>query len=96
MELKRPPRPREEPPGLDAFVGGVKTTPTIVHVVQQRTAETSTPKSAIKPMNIRFSPAAKAALEFLAQRDRRSQNQVLTLLVEPMLIAEAERLGWKP
>jgi hypothetical protein len=44
-------------------------------------------------MNVRFPPEVKAALERLALRDRRSQQQILELVAFPAILAAAAQLG---
>jgi hypothetical protein len=103
MEFQRPSRkPREEPAGLTEFAAGAAVT-RIPRVVPEAEAsapealsypkpEAQSPKPAASPFNVRLGVAAKRALERLARADGRSQNQVLTRLVEPLLLDAARKL----
>ena len=55
-----------------------------------RQKRTPSPRKA--PFNIRLSAQAKEALELLAAADSRSQNQILTRMLEPLLIEAAAKL----
>lgn len=82
-------KPREEPAGLDAFAAGVPGTP-VLRVVEQRSEPAA--KAPSLGMNVKFSPEAKAALQKLAAHEQRSQQMILTRLVEPLLIESARKL----
>jgi len=43
-------------------------------------------------MNVKFTAAAKRALEKLAETEQRSQQQIITRLLEPVLIDAARDL----
>ena len=78
-------RPREEPAGLDAFAAGAGT---VLRIVEPAAVE----RPAMHGMNVKFSAEAKAALVRLAQHEQRSQQMILTRLIEPVIIAAARAL----
>lgn len=91
-------KPREEDPeGLDAFVNAVPGT-----VVQLVTRSVLSPEPEVEPdadvepdvhgMNVRFNATEKAALVKLARFERRSQHQVLKLLLVPALLEAAAKV----
>lgn len=88
-ELARPPRPEPpvEPAGLDAFVSrAAVTAPPELH--SRAGKGRVLPGS---PMPVRFPPDVKAALEFLAENDQRSQQQILERIAFPAILEAARR-----
>lgn len=88
-------KPLEEPAGLTEFASGVAQTK-VLHIIERPPVETEAPrkrpKAPANPFNIRLGIPAKLALERLAEAEQRSQNQVLTRLIEPLLIEAASKL----
>ena len=82
-------KPREEPAGLDAFAAGVPGTAVLRVVEKSAEPERS---ARMLGMNVKFSPEAKAALQRLAAHEQRSQQMILTRLLEPLLIDAARKL----
>jgi hypothetical protein len=90
-QFRKPsPKPRNEPPGLDAFAAGAAVTP-IVHIVERRTSSPEVESETVG-MNVRFTRAEKLALEAIARYEDRSQQKVLSRLVGPLLVARAREL----
>lgn len=90
--FNRPKPLRPEPPGLDAFAAAAAVTP-VIHMVERAPAAAPVTVENIRGMNVRFTPEVKAALERLALRDRRSQQQILELVAFPAILAAAAQLG---
>lgn len=94
-------KPLEEPPGLTEFASGVAQTK-VLHVIERAVEAPAAgdplgrprrPKAPANPFNIRLGTPAKLALERLAEAEQRSQNQILTRLIEPLLIDAASKLA---
>lgn len=81
------PEPPPEPPGLDAFVS--RTAVTAPPELQQRSGKGRVLPGS--PMPVRFPPDVKAALEFLAESDQRSQQQILERVAFPAILEAARR-----
>lgn len=90
-EPARPPRPEPhaEPPGLDVFVARAAVTPP-PELTPRAGKGRVLPSS---PMPVRFPPDVKAALEFLADSDQRSQQQILERVAFPAILEAARRLS---
>ena len=82
-EFSKPRRSRDEPAGLDAFAAGGAG---VAHQPRPRV------RVRMFGMNVKFTAEAKAALEKLAASEQRSQQQIITRLLEPVLIDAAREL----
>lgn len=85
-------KPPEEPAGLDAFAARVPGA--VLALVDSAVARpaTSPEERELLGMNVRFTAAEKAALLRLSAHQKRSQHQVIKLLLGPLLLAEAAKL----
>lgn len=91
QEFRKPSRkPLEEPAGLAAFAAGAPGTPVLRVVERVEAAAAERPRTF--GMNVKFSAEAKAALQRLAAHEQRSQQMILTRLIEPVIIAAAQKL----
>lgn len=90
---KPSPKLREAPAGLAAFAAASAPS-SVMHLLPEPTPE-PTPEPEPHGMNVRFTAAEKAALVKLARAERRSQHQILKLLLVPALL-EAAAAGKLP
>lgn len=92
QEFRKPSRkPLEEPPGLAAFAAGAPGTP-VLRVVERVEPAAPAERPRTFGMNVKFSAEAKAALQRLATHEQRSQQMILTRLIEPVIIEAARKL----
>jgi hypothetical protein len=89
-------KPVDEPEGLAAFVGSVPGT--VVHLTQPApplpslAADLLVDRHEHLGMNVRFTTAEKVVLMKLAEREQRSQHQILKRLLAPALVEAARGL----
>jgi hypothetical protein len=90
-------KPVEEPDGLAAFMSGVPGT--VVHLqqpappVSSLAADLLVDRREHLEMKVRFTTAEKLVLMKLAEREQRSQHQILKRLLAPVLVEAARGLG---
>jgi hypothetical protein len=89
-------KPVEEPEGLAAFAAAVPGT--VVHLQQAAPPVSSLAADLLVDrhehlgMNVRFTTAEKVVLMKLAEREQRSQHQILKRLLGPVLLEAARDL----
>jgi len=85
-------KPREEPPGLDAFAAGAPpalgvSPPAAPAPPVSEPAAVTAPaeESETHGMNVRFTTSEKDTIERLAAKEERSQHQIIKRLLRPVL-----------